>query len=449
TYANALGQAQRYEEALKEIDYLEQVEPRNLSHKVLAASIEVLVGNYEKAEQRYAKILERIPSHAQLQNSHGHTLKTLGRQSEAIEAYRRAIGLRPSMGDAYWNLANLKTFEFRGDDVARMRGEIESDAIGTSDRYHLCFALGKALEDRGEYAESFHFYQLGNELRCEEEGYQADRNREETDALIEHCTAELFTGKERYGCPDPDAIFVVGLPRSGSTLLEQILASHSLVDGTSELREMIVIARRLAGRRNRDDESQYPAVLWDLTPEQCRELGEEYIERTRIQRGDAPFFIDKMPNNFQHVGLIKLVLPNAKIIDARRHPMATCFSGFKQLFAAGQAFTYSQVDIARYFSDYARVMEHWNSVLPGAVLKVKYENVVADIESEVKRMLDYCGLPFEESCLDFHKTERAVRTASSEQVRQPLYSAALDQWQHFAPQLGEMREILDHWVERF
>ena len=212
--------------------------------------------------------------------------------------------------------------------------------------------------------------------------------------------------------------------------------------------DLIVIARRLGAKRNRDDESQYPRILWDLSPEQCCELGEEYIERTRIQRGDAPFFIDKMPNNFQHVGLIKLVLPNAKIIDARRHPMACCFSGFKQLFAAGQAFTYSQSDIARYYADYARLMEHWDKVLPGAVLRVKYEHVVADIEAEVRRLLDYCGLPFEEACLAFHNTERAIRTASSEQVRRPIYSDALAQWQHYAPYLDEMRGTLGEWIAR-
>ncbi len=448
TYASALGQAQRYEEALKEIDYLEQVEPRNLSHKVLAASLEVMVGNFEKAEQRYEKILARVPNHAQLQNSHGHALKTLGKQSDAIAAYRRAINLRPSMGDAYWNLANMKTFEFSDAEVEQMRAQISQENAATRDHYHLCFALGKALEDRRQYEESFHYYQLGNELRCKEEGYQAEQTQAETEALIKHCTPDLFVGKEDFGCPDPDPIFIVGLPRSGSTLLEQILASHSQVDGTSELREIIVIARRLGGKRNRDDESLYPGILWDLTAEQCRELGEEYIERTRIQRGAAPFFIDKMPNNFQHVSLIKLILPNAKIIDARRHPMACCFSGFKQLFAAGQAFTYSQSDMARYYSDYARLMEHWDEVLPGAVLRVKYESVVADIETQVRRLLDYCGLPFEEACLSFHATERAIRTASSEQVRRPIYNDALEQWQHFAPHLEEMRGTLTEWIER-
>jgi hypothetical protein len=231
----------------------------------------------------------------------------------------------------------------------------------------------------------------------------------------------------------------VGLPRSGSTLLEQILASHSKVEGTSELREMISIARRLGGKRNRGDVSRYPAVLWDLNDDQCRELGEEYMERTRVQRHGAPFFIDKMPNNFQHVALISMILPNAKIIDSRRHPMATCFSGFKQLFAAGQIFTYSQTDIARYYRDYVELMTHWDSVLPGKVLRIKYEDVIADTESEIRRILDYCGLSFEEQCLAFHNTERAIRTASSEQVRQPIYKNAVEQWRNFETHLGPMR----------
>ena len=446
TYANALSEAQKYEKALAEIEYLEKVDPQNLSHSVLAASIEVMIGNYEAAVERYEFLTGRFPQHAQLQNSFGHTLKTLGRQEEAIAAYRRAIVVKENMGDAYWNLANLKTFRFEPEEVDRMRTLVSTGESGGSDHYHLCFALGKALEDLGEYAESFQYYTLGNARKCEQEGYKADETTAQTEALITHCTSSLFEGKETLGCPDPDPIFIVGLPRSGSTLLEQILASHSMVDGTSELREMMAIARRLGGKRNRDDESKYPAILADLSPEQCRELGEEYIQRTRIQRGEAPFFIDKMPNNFQHVALISLVLPNAKIIDARRHPMATCFSGFKQLFAAGQTFTYGQTDIGRYFSDYARLMAHWDEVLPGKVLRVKYENVIEDVEAEVRRILDFCGLPFEEACLSFHKTRRAIRTASSEQVRQPIYSGSVEQWRHYAEHLEPMRAEVQAWV---
>lgn len=446
TYASALGQAQKYEEALAEIAHLEKVDPKNLSHSILAASIEVMVGNYDAAVERYGFLCERFPRHAQLHNSAGHALKTVGRQEEAIAAYRRAITVNETMGETYWNLANLKTFRFDAVEVERMRALIAEDDISDRDNFHLCFALGKGLEDRAEYAESFRYYALGNDRKVVQEGYVADETTAETDALIGQCKAQLFKSKAGMGDPAPDPIFIVGLPRSGSTLLEQILASHSMVDGTSELREMVAIARRLGGKRNRADVSAYPGILSDLTAQQCLELGQEYLSRTQVQRGDAPFFIDKMPNNFQHVGLIQLILPNAKIIDARRHPMATCFSGYKQLFAAGQTFTYGQENIARYFSDYARLMTHWDAVLPGRVLRVKYESVIHNVEGEVRRMLDYCGLPFEPACLAFHETQRAVRTASSEQVRQPIYTDAVEQWQHYAPFLAPMQAELAHWV---
>ena len=446
TYASALGQAQKYEQALAEIAHLEKVDPQNLSHSILAASIEVMVGDYEAAIERYGFLSERFPRHAQLHNSFGHALKTVGRQQDAIAAYRRAISVNESMGETYWNLANLKTFRFETDEVERMRALIGQDAISDRDRVHLCFALGKALEDRAEYAESFQYYALGNDRKVAQEGYRADETTAETNALIDYCTPALFEAKSGFGDPSPDPIFIIGLPRSGSTLLEQILASHSMVDGTSELREMVAIARRLGGKRNRADASLYPGILSELTAAQCLELGQEYLLRTQVQRGDAPFFIDKMPNNFQHIGLIQMILPNAKIIDARRHPMATCFSGFKQLFAAGQTFTYGQENIARYFSDYARLMTHWDAVLPGRVLTVKYESVIDNVEAEVRRILDYCGLPFEAGCLAFHETQRAVRTASSEQVRQPIYTDAVEQWQHYAPFLAPMEAELTDWI---
>ncbi|MBL6688447.1 MAG: sulfotransferase [Pseudomonadales bacterium] len=446
TYANALGQAHKYEQALQQISYLERVDPQNFSHSILAASIEVMVGNYEAAAARYTDLTNRFPLYAQLHNSHGHALKTLGKQQDAIAAYRQAMTVKPSLGETYWNLANLKTFRFETADVSAMRQLIDTDQSAPRDYYHLCFALGKALEDDKQFDESFRYYELGNNRKQPLEGYQADDTEAETTALITHCSKARLARQPESGDPAPDPIFIVGLPRAGSTLLEQILASHSLVDGTSELREMIAIARRLGGKRNRDDESLYPEILFDLSAETCRSLGAEYLERTRIQRQEAPYFIDKMPNNFQHVALISKILPNAKIIDARRHPMATCFSGYKQLFAAGQTFTYSQTDIARYYADYARLMLHWDNVLPGKVLRVNYESVIENLEQEVRGILDYCGLPFEAACLEFHQTDRAIRTASSEQVRQPLYSGALEQWRNYESHLEPMREILAPWI---
>lgn len=446
TYANALSSANKFDQALREIDTLERAEPNNLSHSIQAASILVMIGAYEDAASRYAALLAKVPRHAQLQNSYGHTLKTLGRQQEAIVAYRKAIAIKDNLGDAYWNLANLKTFTFDSSEVAKMRAVIAASNNSGQDYIQLCFALGKALEDANQYQEAFDYYDQGNRAKCRQQGYSADDTSSETAALINHCSPALFAGKAQGGSSAPDPIFIVGLPRSGSTLLEQILASHSQVDGTSELREMIMIARRLGGKRNKHDESLYPKNLSDLSPQQCAELGEEYLERTRIQRQGAPLFIDKMPNNFQHIGLINLLLPNAKIIDARRHPMATCFSGFKQLFAAGQTFTYSQTDIARYYRDYVALMSHWDQVLPGKVLRVKYENVIDHTEREIRRLLGYCGLEFEAQCLDFHTTKRAIRTASSEQVRQPIYTGAVEQWRYFEPYLGEMQDILQPLV---
>ncbi|MFT5483027.1 MAG: tetratricopeptide (TPR) repeat protein [Halieaceae bacterium] len=442
TYANALSQAQKYEQALAEIDYLEKVEPENPSHSMLAASIQIMIGAYEEAEQRYGRLAGRMPHFAQMQNNHGHTLKTLGRLEDAIAAYRRAIAIESRYGDAYWNLANLKTFRFESDEIEQMRTAIAAEQNSPRDYYHLCFALGKALEDLEQFDESFRYYELGNAAKCKEEGYSAEDNHAAVQALITTCTPELIQNKAGYGCEAPDPIFIVGLPRSGSTLLEQILASHSLVDGTSELREMISIARRLGGKKNKVDESLYPGALLDLSENDCRELGEEYLERTRVQRRGAPYFIDKMPNNFEHVALISTILPNAKIIDSRRHPMASCFSGFKQLFEAGQTFTYSQTDMACYYRDYTELMDHWDDILPGKVLRVNYERVITDTETEVRRILDYCGLPFEESCLTFYSTKRAVHTASSEQVRQPIYTSAVEQWRHFDRHLGPMRSEL-------
>lgn len=448
TYASALSEAQKYQQALSEIQYLEKVDPQNFSHSILAASIEVMIGDYEAAINRYRILTARFPMHAQLHNSLGHSLKTVGRQKEAITSYRRAIEAKPDLGETYWNLANLKTFRFESKEVATMRRIIADDKASNSDYFHLCFALGKALEDAKEFDESFKYYQLGNNRKKEQEGYLASETTQETDALISSCTANRLRDAGSTGELAPDPIFIVGLPRSGSTLLEQILASHSQVDGTSELREMIAIARRLGGKRNRDDVSLYPEILFDLTPEECQALGAEYIERTRIQRRGAPYFIDKMPNNFQHVALIHRILPNAKIIDARRHPMATCFSGYKQLFAAGQSFTYGQTNIAQYFSDYARLMAHWDDVLPGKVLRVKYENVITSVEKEVDRILDYCELPFESKCLSFFDTQRAVRTASSEQVRQPIYTDAVEHWRHFEAHLGTLKSVLAPWIDQ-
>ncbi|MFU8878631.1 MAG: sulfotransferase family protein, partial [Wenzhouxiangellaceae bacterium] len=327
-------------------------------------------------------------------------------------------------------------------EVERMQALEASGELGRTDHYHLCFALGKALEDRGEFEASFEYYRRGNRLKHAEVAYDADAMQRDFDRQKRFFTPERAASLENLGAPDEDPIFIVGLPRAGSTLIEQILASHSQVDGTLELPNILAMAHRLNGRLKRDEEPRYPDVLAELDPERLAELGRQYIEETRIHRGRAPYFTDKMPNNFRHIGLIKSILPNARIIDARRSAMACCFSGFKQLFAEGQEFSYGLSDIGRYYVGYVDLMEHWQSLYPDSIIEVRYERVVDDLEGQVRRLLDFLGLDFEPECVEFHRTERSVRTASSEQVRKPIYASGIDQWRHFEPWLGELKQAL-------
>ncbi len=447
-YASAISGLQRPAEALKQVEILEAkgVKPANLS---LKASLFAQIGDYPRAVDCYEYLIANYPPQAKLFLSYGHALKTLGRQDDSVKAYRQSIKLQPSLGEAYWSLANLKMVKFDESDLQAMKDEIDSGKALRTDFYHLCFALGKAYEDAKEFEASFKYYQYGNEVKRRLEGYSSKVNHEETVRLQDTCSKEMFALHEESGCQRQDPIFILGLPRSGSTLLEQILASHSMVDGTKELPDIIAIARRLGGRRKKSDRSLYPEVLQELSPAQLTELGEEYLERASVQRGDAPFFIDKMPNNFAHIGLIKLILPKARIIDARRHPMATCFSGFKQLFASGQRFTYGLEDIGHYYKDYIALMAHWDKILPGQVHRVFYEHMVEDTEAEVRRLLDCCGLPFEESCMNFYQAKRAVRTASSEQVRQPIYRAGLEQWKNFEAYLQPLSDILKDEIKQY
>ncbi len=441
-YAQLLSKRERLSDALAQVDTLLADDPGRYTFLTLQASIYVKLGDFGRGLAVYERLLAEFPPRPMTTLVYGHALKTVGRQAEAIAAYRQTIELQPSFGDAYWSLANLKTFRFTDTDVVAMRAQIGAGAGGLEDHFHLRFALGKALEDRGEYAESFEHYQRGNAIKIELERYSAEQMTDQVERTIRTCSADVFATRRGSGCPAPDPIFIVGLPRSGSTLLEQILSSHSLVDGTKELLDIPAIVRRLSGRQRAGEDTRYPELLTQLDADQLRELGEEYLRRTRVQRAGAPFFIDKMPNNFRHIGLIQLILPNARIIDARRHPMAACFSGFTQLFAQGQSFTYGLSNIGRYYRDYLALMDHWDEALPGKVLRVEYEDVTRDTEREVRRVLAHCGLPFEEACLSFYRNERAVRTASSEQVRQPIYSAAVDHWRHYAPWLDELKEAL-------
>ncbi|MFQ5549014.1 MAG: sulfotransferase [Woeseia sp.] len=441
-YAFVLSKRQEYEASLAELDKLLANDPDNPNYLLLKASVLVQIAKFESAIEIYDQVLEHYPRQPRSHLSKGHALKTLGRNSDGIEAYRTAISYAPALGEAYFSLANLKTFRFDDEEISAMRQQVKDGTKNIEDYYHMCFALGKALEDRKQYDESFACYRRGNATRRSTVQWDRDAYHENLQRLKKFFKTEFFDNRSGQGARHTVPIFIVGLPRAGSTLLEQILASHSQVEGTMELPDIILIARRLSGKKSTAEESRYPDVLSELTPEQLLELGDEYIERTRIHRSGAPFFIDKMPNNFPHVGLIHLILPNAKIIDARRHPLGCCFSGFKQLFAKGQNFSYDLTEIGQYYRDYVDLMNHWDRVLPGRVLRMQYESVVANTESQVRQLLDYCGLPFEEGCLRFYETERAVRTASSEQVRQPIYNAAVEQWRHYLPHLDPLIEAL-------
>jgi tetratricopeptide (TPR) repeat protein len=441
-YAVVLLGRHKHVEAKEQLEQLLAVDETSRVYRTTYATICAALGDYEQALSIYRELLDGSPADADLYLSMAHGLKTLGRQAEAVASYRAAASRRPGFGDAWWSLANLKTVAFTAVDIEQMRALESAPRVRAVDRYHLCFALGKALEDRGEYAASFAYYERGNALKKAECRYRPaiiERNVRLQKAV---CTRELFAARQGAGCTDSAPIFIVGLPRAGSTLIEQILASHSQIEGTMELAEIPRMVGELQGRETLGAEARYPAVLAELTPEQLCRLGEKYLRETLAYRNGRPVFIDKMPNNFRHLGLIHLILPRAKIIDARREPMACCFGNFKQLFASGQQFTYSIEDIARYYRSYVELMAHWDEVLPGRVLRVQHEELVGDFEANVRRILEFCSLDFEPACLEFHKTERTVHSASSEQVRQPLNRRGLDQWRHFERWLGPLREAL-------
>jgi tetratricopeptide (TPR) repeat protein len=441
-YVRALLQRHRHEKALEECRILLRADPQDRNYRAIHATVCVALSRYEEALDVYRALVAETPQAADLHLSIAHALKTMGRQAEAIDAYRDAARARPSFGDAYWSLANLKTYRFAEDEIEQMRAEEARPELEPEDRWHLCFALGKALEDRGGYAESFGYYERGNALKRAQSQYRPEQTERSRDRQKSVFVPEFLRARRGVGCERGDPIFIVGLPRAGSTLLEQILASHSAVEGTQELSDISRMAQELMGRGHDPSMPRYPAILADLSPDRLSAFGQRYLADTRVYRTGKPYFIDKNPNNFWHIGFIHLILPNARIIDARREAMACCFSNFKQLFATGQEFTYGLDDIGRYYRAYVDMMAHWERVLPGAILRVQHEDIVEDLEGNVRRLLDFCGLEFEPQCLEFHKTERSVRTASSEQVRRPIFKDGLDQWRNYEPWLGPLKDAL-------
>jgi len=444
-YAQVLSKRQLHFEAERQVEKLLAIDRSHRGYLTLHALTQVGLGRHERAIEIYRELLPEAQQPAELHLSIAHLLKTLGHTEAAVAEYRAAAAARSGYGDAYWSLANLKTYRFTDEELGQMIAAESAAATSADDRYHLCFALGKALEDRQEYQRSFEYYSRGNVLRRSASSYRPEQIEHNTRLQMEVCTPALFARHRDGGASAADPIFILGLPRSGSTLIEQILASHSQVEGTHELADVPRIVTDLDGR-----ESRYPGILQSMSSEDLRRLGERYLHETRAYRtAGRPRFIDKMPNNFRHIGLIHLMLPNAKIIDVRREPMACCFGNFKQLFAQGQAFTYGLEDIARYYRTYLELMRHWDAVLPGRVLRLGYEDVVQDLEDSVRRLLEFCGLDFEPACVEFHRTERSVRTASSEQVRQPIYREGLSQWRHYEPWLAPLRETLGDALSRY
>jgi len=442
-YAVVLNRQNKAEQALPQVERLLAGEPRHPGYRNLHAAVLANLGDYAGSIRIYEAALRDFPGQPKVWMSYGHSLKTTGRVADSIAAYRRAIAMEPTLGEAWWSLANLKTFRFSAADVSALRAALARDDLADEDRLHFEFALGKALEDEAAWDESFAHYVRGNALRRQSHPYSAHDHSRFVRRSQELFTAEFFAARAGAGAAAPDPIFVVGLPRSGSTLIEQILSSHSQVEGTMELPDIPMIARDLASADESDPDGGFFAAVAALTPAKLRELGERYLSRTRILRhSHTPFFVDKMPSNCLYVGLIHLILPEARIIDARRHPLGCCLSCFKQHFARGQSFTYDLQDLGRYYRDYVELMAHFDRVLPGRVHRVHYESMIEDTQAQVHRLLEYCGLPFEAQCLRFYDNERAVRTASSEQVRQPIFRDALEHWRHYEPYLRQLKAAL-------
>ena len=448
-YIQVLRKRQNYQESLRQAKLLLDTDPSNPQFQSVFAVESMQSGDYDTALSMFESILKILPEDPVTLTSRGHALKTQGQTEDAIDSYRRAIKKYAAHGEAYYSLANLKLFSFSDEEIQAMEAQESNLGISHQSRIYLNFALGKAYEDKGLFDKAFMFYERGNAFKKSQSRYKASDLTAEFKAQTEVFDDAFIASHANTGFTSPDPIFIVGLPRSGSTLLEQILASHSQVDGTMELPNMLALAQKLRRGERMSAVNHYPGILKELPAKQFLEFGEKFIDETRVHRGSAPFFIDKMPNNFRHVGLIKLMLPNAKIIDARRHPMGSCFSGFKQLFAEGQEFTYGLEEVGTYYRDYVELMDHWDKVLPGQVLRVQYEEVVADLDTQVRRILDYCGLEFEDSCINFYETDRSVRTPSSEQVRQPIYQSGIEQWKNFESNLDPLKQALGPILERY
>jgi tetratricopeptide (TPR) repeat protein len=443
-----LVRRRRFLPALMHANHLLQIDPRRPGWRLLYASACDGLGKFDEALAIYRQLLAETPNDPALRLEVADALRNRGDTHAAIEEFQAAVGLPGATAAAFLALANIKSYRFRDEEIVHMRlAEAEAAGRGAlGERYRLCFALGKTLEDRNEYEESFRYYARGNALKRSELAYRPELEERGLKLQRTVCTAEFLAERAGRGCPRPDPIFIVGLPRSGSTLIEQILASHSKVDGTLELPEIPRLIQQFRGRRPGGD-PRYPGILRELAPQELHRLGEIYLEETSVYRRGAPFFTDKMLRNFHDIGLIHLILPNARIIEARREAMACCFGNFKQLFVNGHNASYDLAEMAHFYRNYAELMDHWARVLPGKILRVRHEDVVGDLAGSVRRILEFCGLDFEPSCLEFYKTERVVRTLSADQVREPIYREGLGQWRNYQPWLGPLQAALGPLAE--
>lgn len=439
----------RPEDAISELDHLLDRDPEDIGAANLKAAASGRIGDYAEAVALYEMVLKSKPGQEKIWMSYGHVLKTVGRRDDSVAAYRKATELKPEYGEAYWSLANLKTVRFTDDELVSMQAQLGRHDIATEDRFHLDFALGKAFEDRKLWAASFAHYDSGNRLRRSELDYDVAKNSDMIAQRAAQMTPDFFEARAG-GCAAPDPIFILGMPRAGSTLIEQILASHTLIEGTQELPDIGMISQRIASKNGGKVNVEYEAELAALSQDDRSRIGAEYIARTQIHRKtDKPFFIDKMPNNWQNIALIHLILPNAKIIDARRHPMDCCFSNFKQHFARGQSFSYDLADVGQYYTDYVDYMQQVDRALPGRVHRVIHEALVDDPDTEVRRLLSYLNVPFEQNCLDFWQNDRAVQTPSAEQVRRPINRDGMGLWQHYEERLTPLKLALGATLDAY
>ena len=434
-------------EAESTVRGLLNMEGENPNNWMLLGTVYTRLMRQEDALAAFEEAARLNPGEVRLRLSVGHLNKTLGRRSECEHAYKRCLDMSPGFGEAYWSLADLKNYLFSDAEIASMQSLLKGEDGDDEDQAHLHFALGRAFEHRKDYPRAFEHYATGNRRRRKTVPFDIAAFENKTRRVRECFDPEFFASRAGSGYPDSSPIFIVGLPRSGSTLVEQILASHSCIEGTFELPNLLTIVREFDHADAVHD--AYPEIVRTASPEHLGNLGRRYIEETRALRGARPHFIDKMPNNFSHVGLIQAILPRAVVIDVRRHPMDACFSTYKQHFAEGQSFSYDLEDLGRYYRCYLSLMDHWDAVLPGKVLRLQYEHLIREPEAQIRRLLMHCSLPFEPACLAFHETKRSVRTASAEQVRQPLYTSGVGYWRHFEAQLAPLRRALAESLDRF